>query len=788
MVGRTLGHYRIVERLGAGGMGEVYRAHDERLRRDVALKILLPTNVIDEAARKRFGKEALALSRLNHPNIATVFDFDTQQGVDFLVMEYVGGEAFTTRLSAGPLSDKEIARLGLQLAEGLAAAHDQGVVHRDLKPGNLKLTSDGRLKILDFGLAKLVQPPSAGAETATLTESHGPVGTLPYMAPEQLHAGKEDPRTDIWAAGLVLYEMATGCRAFAEVDSARLVTAILTKPPPSPSGLNRRISPGLDNIIGKCLEKDPENRYQSARELAVDLRRLAAATVGVTQSPRPAGRQRLIVPGAVILLSTGLVVLFLLDVGGWRQRVLGRSVAPPIRSLAVLPLANLSGDPEQDYFADGMTEELITTLSQISALRVISRTSVMLCKGSKKPLPQIARELGADAVIEGSVLRAGERVRITAQLIEAATDRHLWAESYERDMRDVLGLQSEMANTIASKVQAQLTPREQALLANRKPVDPGAYQALVRGRYFLTDWTPDGINKAVEYFREAIRIDPAWPLPYGDLAVSFAMAGTYGIQTPAEAFARARAAALKAVELDDGLADAHAALGLIMLMLDWDWQGAERECRKAVALNPNSIEAIRACCWCFTYLGRTDEAVTAAKRALEVDPLSRATNLHAGWVFFYARRHDESIAQYRNALELYPNDGWAHMQLAWNLAQVGRYEEALSECQKGEDAGPQDAMVLGTGAWVYALAGRRQEALALLDRWRREEPAGISAYIAALVYDGLGDTDEALELLHRALLERDANIPGVRCEFWSEKMRSDERYRELLRRMSFPSD
>jgi TolB-like protein/tetratricopeptide (TPR) repeat protein/predicted Ser/Thr protein kinase len=790
MLGRTLGHYRIVEKLGAGGMGEVYRAHDERLHRDVALKILLSNKVTDEAARKRFRKEALALSKLNHPNVATVFDFDSQQGVDFLVMEYVAGQTFTDKLSAGPLPEKETARLGLQLAEGLTAAHEQGIVHRDLKPGNVKLTSDGRLKILDFGLARLVKQPSDAAETASLTEAQAPVGTLPYMSPEQLHGEEVDPRTDIWAAGLVLYEMATGCRAFAEAESVRLVTAILTETPPPPSGLNHRVSPGLESIIVKCLEKDPEHRYQSAKELAVDLRRLGAplSAGGI----RPAGRIGLrpwIVTGGALLAVSVFAVIFILNAGGWRQRVLGSLAAPHIRSIAVLPLANLSGDPEQEYFADGMTEELITTLAHISALNVISRTSVMLFKGTKKPLPQIARELGVDAVIEGSVLRAGDRVRITAQLIEATKDRHLWAESYERDMRDVLALQSEMASTIAREVKAQLTPQERARLASRSPVDPDAYQASVRGRYFLTDWTPDGVNKAIENFRQAIRFDPAWPPPYGGLAISYAMAGTLGLQAPAEGFGRARAAALKAIELDDGLADAHAALSLIMLTFDWDWPGAERECRKAASLNPNSIEAIRACCWCFTYLGRTDEAVAAARKALELDPLSRATNLHVGWVLYYARRHDESIAQFRKALELYPSDGWAHMQLAWNLIQMDMREEALAECRKAAAVAPEDGMVLGTGAWVYALAGRSQKALELLDRWRRvPAPEHVASYIVALVYDALGDTDQALEWLHRAYAERDPNMPGVRCEYWTERTRSDPRFQDLLRRMNFPPD
>ena len=454
LVGQTLGHYRIAEKIGAGGMGEVYRAHDEHLNREVAIKVLPSGTLSDESSRKRFRNEALTLSRLNHPNIATVHDFDTQAGVDFLVMEYVPGTTLSEKLAAGPLPEKEAARLCVQLAEGLTAAHERAVIHRDLKPGNLRLTADGRLKILDFGLARLVQPVSGDAETETLTQTRAIAGTLPYMAPEQLRGERVDARSDVWAAGVVLYEMATARLPFEGKTSAVLTDQILHGHATSPQRLQPRLSARLADIILKCLEKDAENRYQSAKELQVDLRRLISPTSSAS-----------IVAGAP------------------RKRTRSRR----IRSLAVLPLNNFSRDPEQEYFADGMTEALICNLAKLQAVKITSRTSVMRYKGSETPLPQIAAELNVDAVVEGSVMRVGPRVRITAQLIHAASDTHLWAESYDRDFEDVLLVQSEIARAIAREIQVAITPEEAKRLAAHAGSTPGPMKPISRAAFIGTN-------------------------------------------------------------------------------------------------------------------------------------------------------------------------------------------------------------------------------------------------------------------------------------------------------------
>ena len=454
MIGQTISHYRIVEKLGGGGMGVVFKAEDTNLRRFVALKVLPNELSKDRHAVERFQREARAASALNHSNICTVHDIGEHQGQQFIVMELLEGRTLKHCIAKRPLETEQAAKLGMQIADALEAAHAKGIVHRDIKPEKILVSDRGHVKLLDFGLAKLLHPVSEETLTQSETQGQGAAGTLPYIAPEQLQGQSVDARADIYAVGVVLYEMATGQRPFRAESSVRLIADILHSPPPRPRWVRQAVPPRLEEAILKCLEKDPENRYQSAKELAVDLRRLAAPSTVAGKPPLLPERLRLkraMVIGGVTLLAV-LVVLFALNVGGWRQRLLYSTGPPKIQSLAVLPLENLSGDPTQDYFADGMTEELTTELAQIGALRVISRTSVAHYKGAHKTLPEIARELRVDAVVAGSVERSGDRVRITAQLIEAATDRTLWARSYQESLTDVLSLQDEVARAIASEI------------------------------------------------------------------------------------------------------------------------------------------------------------------------------------------------------------------------------------------------------------------------------------------------------------------------------------------------
>jgi eukaryotic-like serine/threonine-protein kinase len=789
LVGQRLGHYRIIEQIGSGGMGVVYRAHDEHLDREIAIKVLRSGTLADESRRKHFRKEALALSKLNHPNIATIHDFDTEQDMDFLVMEYIPGVTLNDKLAEASLPEKQVVALGVQLAEGLSTAHEHAVVHRDLKPGNLRITTDGRVKILDFGLAKLRASAVASPASETLSEMYSIAGTLPYMAPEQVLGGEIDARTDIHAAGAVLYEMATGQRAFPTVDRSQLTRAILRRSPRPAGSLNPRLSPELSRIIGKCLEKEPEDRYQSAKELAIDLRRLQSGVVSGVQPTAAARRWGSATAAGIGLLGLACVtaVLLAFNVGKIRQKLLGPGEVPRIESLAVLPLQNLSGDKEQDYFADGMTDELITNLAKISNLRVISRTSVMQYKGTKKPLPQIGRELDVDAVVEGSVLRAGNRVRITAQLIQASTDRHLWAETYDRDLRDVLALQNDVAAAIGGEVQAKLTSQDQKRLASARPVNPEAYQAYLKARYFSAKWTAEGNRKCAEYSQQAIGLDPTYAPAHATLASCYTSAATSGDQLATEAYPKAKAAAEKALQLDDTLAEAHAVSGSIKLGFDWDWSGAEQEFKRAVELNPNSFSAHLDYGLFLTAMGRPQEAVRETETAVKLDPLTPTTHLQLGWVLYYARRHDDSIAQLRKTLEMDPNLGYAHMELGWNYAQKRMYPEAILECRTAISQTPQNQVVLGSCGGVYGLAGKHQDALLLLSPLQKISAEGyLDPYNVASLYDGLGDNDHAMEWLTRAYREHSASLYGLRIETWTKGLRSDPRFQELLRRMNFP--
>jgi serine/threonine-protein kinase len=785
LVGQTLGHYRIAEKIGTGGMGEVYRARDEHLARDVAIKVLPPGTLTDESARKHFHKEALILSQLNHPNVATIYDFDTQQGLDFLVMEYIPGITLNEKVAARPLPEKEVLRLGVQLAEGLAAAHDHKVVHRDLKPGNLRVTSDGRLKILDFGLAKLRLPVAVSTATESLSETETLAGTLPYMAPEQLLGEQIDARTDIHAAGSVLYEMATGRRPFADVENSQLIGAILRRPPRPPTTLNSRLSPELERIIGKCLEKEPENRYQSAKELAVDLRQLGVHSLPVTLAPtvsRTRWKRTGILAGVVF---AALVLILGSNLDKWQEWLPGHGVTP-IRSLAVLPLANLSGDPQQEYFADGMTEELITNLSKISALKVISRTSVMRYKRSNKPLPEIARELNVDGIIEGSVLSIGNQVRVTAQLIRARTDQHIWADSYQRDVRDVLALQAELARDIARRVRAALTLEQEARLGRTYTVDPEALHSYLKGRYHWNNRTEAELRQAIEFFREAIEKDPGYAPAYAGLADSYNLLPQYGDLPVAEVIPMAKRAATKSLELDSGLAEAHTALAFANQEVR-DWATAEKEYKRALELDPSYATTHH---WYAVFLsetGRLEEAVAQIKQAQELDPLSAIIHTGAAFpVYFQLRQWDLSIEQCRKAIDLNPNFAVAHNRLGFAYEYKGSFEQAIAEHKAAVRLSDGAAYAFAGLAHAHALAGHQAEARRILRELQGRSKRGfVNPYHIATIQVALGENNEALASLEKAFREDYYDNQLFRSPLFAS-VASDPRFQDLLRRMNFP--
>jgi len=790
MIGQTLGHYRILERIGAGGMGEVYRARDEQLGRDVAVKVLPPSLVPDEFVRKRLRKEAQALSKLNHPNIETLFELDSKDGAEFLVVEYVPGVTLSDRLAQGPLLEREIARLGVQLANGLAAAHSQGVVHCDLKPSNLRITPDGRLKILDFGIAKSLRVTRESSKYDVTTESttggQAMAGTLPYMAPEQLRSEPADARSDLYSAGAVLYEMATGQRAFRDEVAPRLTDAILHQAAVPPRAVNARISPELERIILKCLQKEPEDRYQSAAELEVDLRQLATIEVprsGTAVRRLPIWRRHRGVATALALVLSAILVG--LSVWRWREQQAGGNGPGRIQSLAVLPLQNLSGDPQKDYIADGMTDLLIADLSQLSALRrVISRTTMMQYKGTRKPLPQIARELSVDVVIEGSVLSSDDRVRITAQLIQGATDKHLWGRSYERDTQDVLKLQGDVASAIADEIRIAVTPQERARLASAPPVIPAAYDAYLKGRYYSHQGTERDWQQARQYFERAAQIDPNYASAYAGLADYY---WSTDALPPRVAMPKAKQYALKALEIDPNLAEAYTSLGAVRFFADWDWSEAERDFKRALELNPGYVEAHRMYSTYLSAVGRSEEALAESRRSQDLDPRSPAARVTAGWALYYARRYDRAVEECGQILDWKPDFAGAHDCLGLSYLAKKIYEKAVAECQKAVDLSGNDLNRAVDLARAQAVAGNKAAARkALNELHARATRSYVPPSLFAQIHLSLGEKKQGLAWLQTAYTDRDLYMAWLKVHPAFDSVRSDPAFQDLLRRLDFP--
>ena len=780
MIGRTLGHYRIVEKIGAGGMGEIYRARDEQLDRDVALKVLPPGMLKDEKARRRFRNEALLLAKLNHPNIATVHEFDTEDGADFLVMECVAGTSLARKLETGPLPEKELLLLATQVAQALEEAHERGIVHRDLKPGNIVIAPKDRAKVLDFGIAKLLRPAGDTDPTQSITAAHSGAGTLPYMSPEQLRGEAVGARSDIFSFGAVLYEMATGRRPCEETLPSRLIDAIVREHPVPPRQLNPKISSELERIILKCLEKEPENRYQSAKELEVDLRRLqtpssASPTLAVAAKPSHWRARKAKI--AAVAIAIVLLIALVLGIRWWRARLARLSSSPQIQSLAVLPLENLSGDPQQEYFAQGMTEELTTQLAQISALRVISRTSVTSYKNSRLSLPEIGKQLHVDAIVEGSVMRSKDRVRITARLIQASDGRLLWTQEYDRNVEDVLSLQDEVARTIAREVKVTLTPDEQARLANAQPVNPAAHEAFLEGSY-LDKGTSEQHRRAGEYFKQAIQIDPNYAPAYAGLADYY---WSDPELQPREAMPKAKEYAQRALKLDPNLADAHTTLGAIYLYADWNREAAEKEFKRAIELSPSDAEAHRTYSIYLAAMGRADEALAESAKAQQLDPLSIWAQITSGYIFYFTRHYDRAVEQCRRVLELDPNSVGGYDCLGTSYLAEGKYQEAIEAARKAGDLSANEpTRLVGLGR-AYALAGRKLEALKVLEQLRKiSSHTYVPPYFFATIYADLGERDAAFSWLNKAFNERDAYLIWLKVDTAVDPLRADPRFKRLL--------
>ena len=741
--GSRLGNFEIVSGIGVGGMAEVYKAKDLKLGRDVALKVLPQEMAADPSRLRRFEQEARAASALNHPNIVTIYEIGEHEGTCFIAMEYVKGQTLRELLSEGPLPSDKLNRYATQVAGGLAAAHHAGIVHRDLKPENIIISDDGHAKILDFGLAKLLPQEGASSEDFTAERHTVPgalLGTVGYMSPEQARGEDVDHRTDLFALGVLLFEMASGKRAFSGGAAALVIDAILHDTP-DVSALDEE----LGRIVAKALEKDREIRFQSAADVLADLkRRERRADAG-----KPAHSR-------------------------------GR-----VESIAVLPLANLSGKPEQEFFADGMTEALITDLAKIDSLKVISRTSVMRFKGSDKPLPVIARELGVDAILEGSVLRAGDEVRITAQLIHAASDTHLWAESYDRNLTNILTLLTEIARAVAREVQIRLTPREETRLRDQKIVDPAAHDAYLRGRYFWNQ-RGSGLQKSVTYFEEAISKDSRYARAYAGLADAYALLGFYGYAHPTEALPKSKRAALRAIGIDDDLAEAHCSLGYIHTVFDWDMPAAKLEFERALELNPGYIPAHY---WYSNWslaMGRFGDALAQVEGALELDPLSVYGHTHKGVVLVTAKRYKEAEVALKKTLELDPESFTARSTLGLTYHFQARLTESLIELESAVESSERHPWSLWTIGMVYAANGERDLARETVSELEsRRENQYVDATFIASIYSLLRETESAIEWARVTLQERSPYFLGIRDGYTSwafEVMKEEPRLQEILRR------
>jgi len=827
--GTLISHYRIISPIGAGGMGEVYLANDSELERNVALKILPADVVSDQQRMGRFVQEAKAASALNHPNIVTIHEIGRADSVRFIVMEFVEGSTLRQLIARGPMKLNEVLEIITQILSALAEAHQAGIVHRDIKPENIMVRNGGLVKLLDFGLAKLTEKPAAAIDTQAptqaqlKTEAGVVVGTPYYMSPEQVRGLEVDSRTDIWSFGVVAYEMLTGLFPFQGPTPTDVIISIAEKDPPAPARYAPELPAELGRIISKTLVKNKEERYQTAKDLLIDLKRLkqqlevesakerttppevnrqlAAETSGGRILPQTIGKPR---AGAVQTIREGpgadriiqairdhkgaiVVAAAVLAVTVAAYLYFGRS-EKRINSLAVMPLANAASDANMDYLSDGLTESLINSLSQLPNVKVISFSSVMRYKGQQIDPQVVGRELGVRALLTGRIVAHGDSLSISTELVDTEDKSHLWGEQYDRSLADLQVVRGEIAREVSARLRFRLSGEQQEQVTRPYTASKDAYELYLKGNYFLGKKTEPDSRRSIDYFQRAIAKDANYAQAYAGIAHAYeSLGGVLGFMSPREAAPLAKAAALKALEIDENLDDAHFVLGTLKLGYDWDWSGAERELKRTIEINPNNAGAHAEYGTYLEALGRFDEAVAERDRCRQLEPILPISIADVGYPLYYAGRYDEALVHYQKALEIDPNFSWGHLWIGQVYVQQGLYDKAFIEIRKAIELAGGNARNIATLGHAYAVAGKRDEALKILDELQRSGAQKyVSPFFVALIYAGLGEKDQAFAWLEKAYEERHPYLILVKVEPVFRSLHSDPRFADLTRRIGLP--
>ena len=778
--------YKLVSKLGQGGGGVVYLAEDARLQRQVVLKFLSDDLVGDENARKRFLREARLASALDHPNICTIHDINETGGLQFIVMQYVEGRPLKQLITGKPLDIDVALAISVQIAEGLANAHERKIVHRDIKPGNIVITDSGQVKILDFGLAKsfAYSPGTSSGDPTELTRQGAQVGTPAYMSPEQARGESVDYRSDIFSFGVVMYEMVTGRSPFKARNKAPvdIMHSVAHDEPPRVSEVNRSVPRQLEAIIDRAIQKDPADRYQSTLELLDDLRKLK----------HDSGSGGIVIRKAMLRtrfnvrpLAYGALALAILLVAALGLRAFLRSSSSrrEISSLVVLPFANGNNDLNSDYLSDGITESIINSLSQVSELKVMARTTAFRYKGKDADPQAVANELKVEGVLTGKITQQGDSMLVQAELVRAADGAELWGERYSRKMSDILAVQEEIARQISDKLRLKLTGDEEKRLAKSYTANTEAYQLYLKGRYYWNKRTDESYRKAIEYFQQAIDQDPKYALAQSGLADSYSFMASQSVTSPIEAMPKAKQAATRSLELDDSLAEAHTSLAYVKLYYDWDWTGAEQEYKRAIELNPSYATPHHGYAYLLLSTGRTQEAFSEIEKAEKIDPLSLLINTDHGEFFYFIHQPAQAIAQLKKALEMDPAFVRAHFLLGRAYVQNGQCSEALAEFQKARTLAENSTEMFAALAQGYAWCGRPAEAQRVLEELERiSKQRYVSPHWFAATYAGLGEKGKAFEWLDKAFERRFGPLIYLKVNPIWDNLRPDPRFAEYLAR------